>query len=39
MNDDLFETGLEIRKVVIGKEFVDKEMVSADDFSMPVRRA
>lgn len=38
MNDDLFERGLEIRKAVIGAEFVDKAMASADDFNMPMQR-
>lgn len=38
MNDDLFETGLEIRKAVLGKEFVEKSIASADDFNMPMQR-
>ena len=38
MNDDLFERGLEIRKAVIGAEFVDKAMAAADDFNMPMQR-
>ncbi len=38
MNDDLFERGLEIRKAVIGADFVDKAMASADDFNMPMQR-
>ena len=33
MNDDLFERGLEIRKAVIGAEFVDKALAAADDFN------
>ena len=38
MNDDLYERGLEIRKAVIGKEFVDKALAAADDFNMPMQR-
>jgi 4-carboxymuconolactone decarboxylase len=38
MNDDLFETGLTIRKSVLGKEFVEKAIDSADDFNMPMQR-
>lgn len=38
MNDDLFETGLAIRKSVLGKEFVEKSIASADDFNMPMQR-
>jgi len=37
-NDDLFDTGLEIRKAVLGKEFVEKSLTSADDFNMPMQR-
>ncbi len=38
MNDDLFERGLEIRKAVLGAEFVDKAIAAADDFNMPMQR-
>ncbi|MEQ8231772.1 MAG: carboxymuconolactone decarboxylase family protein [Gammaproteobacteria bacterium] len=38
MNDDLFETGLAIRKEVLGAEFVDKALAGADDFTMPLQR-
>lgn len=38
MNDELFERGLEIRKSVLGKEFVEKSIASADDFNMPLQR-
>jgi 4-carboxymuconolactone decarboxylase len=38
MNDDLFDAGLEIRKAVLGKEFVEKSLASADDFNMPMQR-
>lgn len=38
MNDELFERGLEIRKSVLGAEFVDKAIEAADDFNMPLQR-
>jgi len=38
MNHELFEKGLEIRKAVLGKEFVEKSIASADDFNMPMQR-
>jgi 4-carboxymuconolactone decarboxylase len=38
MNDELFERGLEIRKSVLGAEFVEKSIGSADDFTMPLQR-
>jgi 4-carboxymuconolactone decarboxylase len=38
MNDELFERGLEIRKSVLGAEFVEKTIAAADDFSMPLQR-
>lgn len=38
MNDELFQTGLEIRKAVLGAEFVEKAIASADDFNMPMQR-
>jgi 4-carboxymuconolactone decarboxylase len=38
MNDELFERGLEIRKSVLGAEFVDKAIASADDFNQPLQR-
>ena len=34
MNDELFEQGLEIRKSVLGAEFVEKAIAAADDFNM-----
>ena len=37
MNKDLFEKGLAIRKSVIGAEFVDKALATADDFNMPLQ--
>ena len=38
MNDDLFDTGLQIRKEVLGAEFVEKSLAAADDFNMPMQR-
>lgn len=38
MNDELFERGLEIRKSVLGAEFVDQAIAAADDFNMPLQR-
>jgi 4-carboxymuconolactone decarboxylase len=38
MSDDLFERGLAIRKAVLGAEFVEKSIGSADDFNMPMQR-
>ena len=38
MNDELFERGLAIRKAVLGDEFVEKSLASADDFNMPMQR-
>ncbi len=38
MNDELFKCGLEIRKSVLGAEFVEKSIASADDFNMPMQR-
>lgn len=38
MNDDLFDSGLAIRREVLGAEFVDKALAGADDFSAPLQR-
>lgn len=38
MNDELFNRGLEIRKSVLGAEFVEKSIAAADDFNMPMQR-
>jgi 4-carboxymuconolactone decarboxylase len=38
VNDELFEKGLEIRKSVLGAEFVEKTIAAADDFNMPLQR-
>jgi 4-carboxymuconolactone decarboxylase len=37
MNKELFDKGLEIRKSVLGKEFVENAIRNADDFSMPMQ--
>ncbi len=33
----VFAKGMEIRKSVLGKEFVEKSFASADDFNMPMQ--
>ena len=38
MNDDLFETGLAIRKAVLGAEFVERSLASADEFNQAFQR-
>lgn len=37
MSKETFDRGLEIRKAVIGAEFVDNAFKNADDFSMPLQ--
>ena len=37
MNKELFDKGLEIRKSVLGKEFVENAIKNADDFNMPMQ--
>ena len=37
MSKEVFERGLEIRKSVLGKEFVEKSLASADDFNRPMQ--
>jgi 4-carboxymuconolactone decarboxylase len=37
MNKELFDKGLEIRKSVLGKEFVENAIRNADDFNMPMQ--
>ena len=37
MSNELFERGLTIRKAVLGKEYVEKSLASADDFSRPMQ--
>ena len=38
MNDELFKKGLDIRKSVLGAEFVEKSIAAADDFNMPMQK-
>lgn len=33
MNDERFENGLEVRRQVLGAEYVDRSIANADDFS------
>lgn len=35
---DLFDKGLAIRKAVLGKEYVEKSLASADDFTRPMQQ-
>ena len=37
MDKAVFDRGLEIRKSVLGKEFVEKSFAAADDFNMPMQ--
>jgi 4-carboxymuconolactone decarboxylase len=37
MDKKTFDRGLEIRKKVLGSEFVDKAIATADDFNMPMQ--
>ncbi|MCL7749613.1 carboxymuconolactone decarboxylase family protein [Halalkalibacter alkaliphilus] len=37
MANHLYEKGLEIRKVVIGEEFVEKAIKNANDFNQPLQ--
>ena len=37
MPDDLFAKGLEIRREVLGGEYVDKAVTAMDDFSRPLQ--
>jgi 4-carboxymuconolactone decarboxylase len=37
MNEDLYKQGLEIRRAVLGKDYVDKALAGADDFSRPMQ--
>jgi 4-carboxymuconolactone decarboxylase len=36
MSEDLYKVGLEIRKAVLGKEYVEKSIANADDLSRPM---
>jgi len=37
MGKDVFDKGFEIRKAVLGAEFVEKSFASADDFNRPLQ--
>jgi 4-carboxymuconolactone decarboxylase len=37
VNKEMFEKGLKIRREVLGAEFVDKAIASADDFNRPMQ--
>jgi 4-carboxymuconolactone decarboxylase len=37
MAGELFDKGLEVRSAVLGKEYVQKSLSAADDFSMPLQ--
>ena len=37
MGQDRYEKGLALRKQVLGKEYVEKSLASADDFSRPMQ--
>ena len=37
MSNEKFEKGLQLRKQVLGAEYVEKSMASADSFSMPMQ--
>jgi 4-carboxymuconolactone decarboxylase len=38
MGDELFETGLRIRREVLGDDYVDRSLAQADDFSRDFQR-
>lgn len=38
MMSDLYEKGLAIRKAVLGKEYVEKSLAAADEFSRPMQQ-
>ncbi len=37
MNKDLFDKGLKVRREVLGADYVDKSIASADDFNRPMQ--
>jgi hypothetical protein len=39
MNNDFFEKGLEKRKATLGKEYVEKNLANADEFTLPFQEA
>ncbi len=38
MDEELFKKGLEKRKATLGKEYVEKNLEKADDFSLPFQK-
>jgi 4-carboxymuconolactone decarboxylase len=38
MNDELFDRGLEVRREVLGSEYVDRSLQNADEFTRPMQR-
>ena len=39
MDEELFKKGLEKRKATLGKEYVEKNLEQADDFTLPFQNA
>lgn len=37
MTDDVYERGLEIRRAVVGRDYVDRSLAAADDFTRPLQ--
>jgi 4-carboxymuconolactone decarboxylase len=37
MSDAIYDKGLEIRRAVVGAEYVDKSLAEADDFTRPLQ--
>ena len=37
MSKEMFEKGLAVRKEVLGKDYVERNLASADDFNMPMQ--
>ena len=37
MSNELFERGLELRKAVLGKDYVENSLAKADDFNRPMQ--
>jgi 4-carboxymuconolactone decarboxylase len=38
MNDELFERGLEVRREVLGADYVEASLQNADEFTLPMQR-
>ena len=37
MSDDLWEKGLEVRREVVGDDYVERSLAASDDFNMPLQ--